>query len=106
MKRWTVPLPPGAEPPYRVFVNGVPQTEGDDYEVRGHALEFDRELRKEGRIGFWRWTLMFFSIMGTYRRNDSVDVEYSRAGTRRLAVGLDIVQPDEPASHETGVRPG
>jgi hypothetical protein len=94
MRRWKVPLPPGAEPPYRVFVNGVPQTEGEDYEVRGHALMFDRELRKEGRLGFWRWTLMFFSIMGTYRRNDSVDVEYSRGGSRRLAVGLDIVAPE------------
>ena len=91
---WKVPLPTGAEPPFRVFVNGVPQTEGEDYEVRGHTLEFARELRKEGRIGFWRWTLMFFSIMGTYRRNDSVDVEYSRGGTRHLAVGLDIVQPE------------
>ena len=91
---WRVPLPAGAEPPYRVFVNGVPQTEGEDYRVRDRTLEFDRELRKEGRIGFWRWTLMFFSIMGTYRRNDSVDVEYSRGGTRQLAVGLDIVQPE------------
>jgi hypothetical protein len=94
MSRWTVPLPPGAEPPYRVFVNGVPQTEGEDYRVSGHALEFSRELRKEGRLGFWRWTLMFLSIMGTYRKNDSVDVEYSHAGARRVAVGLDIVQPE------------
>ena len=93
-RRWRVPLPPDAEPPYRVFVNGVPQTEGDDYEVRGDTLLFERELRKEGRIGFWRWTLMFFSIMGTYRKNDSVDVEYSHAGGRRLAVGLEIVQPE------------
>lgn len=91
---WRVPLPAGAEPPYRVFVNGVPQAEGDDYEVRGDTLFFERELKKEGRIGFWRWTLMFFSIMGTYRKNDSVDVEYSHAGARRLAVGLDIVAPE------------
>ena len=94
MTRSRVPLPPGAEPPYRVFVNGVPQTAGEDYEVSGHSLVFGRELRKEGRLGFWRWTLMFLSIMGTYRKNDSVDVEYSHAGTRRLAVGLDIVQPE------------
>jgi hypothetical protein len=94
MSAWKVPLPRGAEPPYRVFVNGVPQTEGEDYRVNGAVLEFARELRKEGRIGFWRWTLMFFSIMGTYRRDDSVDVEYSHAGTRRLAVGLEIVQPE------------
>ncbi len=30
---WRVPLPRGAEPPLRVFVNGVPQTEGQDYRV-------------------------------------------------------------------------
>ncbi|HEX8647962.1 MAG TPA: hypothetical protein VF715_13800 [Thermoleophilaceae bacterium] len=94
MIRSRVPLPPGAEPPYRVFVNGVPQTAGQDYEVSGHALVFARELRKEGRLGFWRWTLMFLSIMGTYRKNDSVDVEYSHAGTRQIAVGLDIEEQE------------
>jgi hypothetical protein len=92
--RWLVPLPPGAEPPYRVFVNGVPQAEGEDYELRGHALAFPRPLAKEGRLGFWRWLSMFLAIMGTYRKNDSVDVEYSHAGRRRLAVGLDIVPPE------------
>ena len=95
MKRWTVPLPRGAEPPYRVFVSGVPQTEGEDYVVRGHALEFTRPLVKEGRLGFWPWLLMFLSIRGVYRRNDSVDVQYRHAGRDRVAVGLDIVPPDE-----------
>ena len=94
MSRWRVPLPRGAEPPYRVFVNGVPQAEGDDYDVSGHALEFTRELHRGERTGFWRWTLMFFSIMGDYRKRDSVDVEYSHAGTRRVATGLEIVQPE------------
>ncbi len=93
-RRSLVELPPGAEPPYRVFINGVPQVEGRDYRVKGRMLMFDRELRQEGRLGFWRWTLMFFSIMGTYRKNDSVDVEYSHGGRRRLATALDIVQPE------------
>ena len=93
-KRWVVPLPPGAEPPYRVFVNGVPQTEGRDYDVRGGALEFSHPLEKEGRLGFWRWLSMFLSIMGTYRKNDSVDVHYRHAGRDRVATGLDIVPPE------------
>jgi len=92
---WTVPLPPAAEPPYRVFVNGVPQREGVDYEVRGHALVFERHLEKEGRLGFWRWFAMFMALFGTYRKNDSVDVEYSVRGQRRVATGLDIVPPPE-----------
>jgi hypothetical protein len=92
-RRWIVPLPRGAEPPYRVFVNGVPQEQGRDYELRGHALAFDRELKKEGRLGFWPWLLMFLSIRGVYRQNDSVDVHYRHAGRDRAAVALDIVPP-------------
>jgi hypothetical protein len=94
-KRWLVPLPRAAEPPYRVFVNGVPQTEGVDYELRGRALAFPRHLEKEGKLGFWRWFAMFMALFGTYRKNDSVDVEYSVRGERRLAVALDIVPPSE-----------
>ena len=93
--RWTVPLPRGAEPPYRVFVNGVPQREGVDYELRGRTLAFARHLEKEGKLGFWRWFAMFMALFGTYRKNDSVDVEYSVRGQRRLAVALDIVPPPE-----------
>jgi hypothetical protein len=93
-ERWRVPLPRGAEPPFRVFVNGVPQADGADYVVKDHTLHFSKPLQKEGRLGFWRWTLMFFSIAGSYRRNDSVDVEYSLGGARQVAVGLDIVPPD------------
>ena len=92
--RWVVPLPRGAEPPYHVFVNGVPQRAGVDYRLEGHALVFGRPLAKEGRLGFWRWLSMFLSIAGTYRKNDSVDVRYRLAGSERVAVGLDIVPPE------------
>ncbi|MDP8944200.1 MAG: hypothetical protein M3N16_08800 [Actinomycetota bacterium] len=90
-ERALVPLPAEAEPPYRVFVNGVPQAEGEDYRVRDGGLVFFRPLVKEGRLGFWRWTLMFFSIAGTYRRNDSVDVQYRRGGRDCVATGLEIL---------------
>jgi hypothetical protein len=88
-----VPLPRGAEPPYRVFLNGVPQEEGADYELSGHALAFSRPLQKEGRLGFWRWLSMFLAIAGTYRKNDSVDVQYSIRGRQRVATGLEIIPP-------------
>jgi hypothetical protein len=102
VKRWRVPLPRGAEPPYRVFVNGVPQEEGRDYQVRAGALVFSRHLEKEGKLGFWRWFAMFMSLFGTYRKNDSVDVEYTLGGRRRLAVALDIEQPREAGSAPGG----
>lgn len=104
--RWLVPLPRGAEPPYRVFVNGVPQEEGADYELEGRALAFDRPLAKEGRLGFWRWLAMFLAIAGTYRKNDSVDVQYRFRGEQRLAVGLEIVPPQEGEDGNEGRSPG
>ena len=39
-----VRLPPGLEPPFEVFVNGVAQQQGRDYEVRGEVLVFSRRL--------------------------------------------------------------
>ena len=91
-ERWTVPLPRGAEPPFRVFVNGVPQREGHDYEVAAGELRFFRPLEKE-RIGLGRWTAMFFGLFGSYEQNDSVDVQYRLGDTETVATGLEIIPP-------------
>ena len=42
--------------PYEVYLNGVPQQLGVDYQVREGALVFERELRKD-KISGWRWLL-------------------------------------------------
>ena len=91
-----VKLPDGAHPPLRVFVNGVAQEEGIDYRLEGRELVFeDRLLKKEGRLGFWRWTSMFLGLVGTYKQNDSVDVHWTTSGgEQRIAVYLDIVHDD------------
>ncbi|MGI8846490.1 MAG: hypothetical protein ACR2HC_10045 [Thermoleophilaceae bacterium] len=85
-----VALPRGAQPPLRVFVNGVRQQEGVDFGVEGDHLVFTRKLAKE-RLGFWRWTAMFFAIFGSYGRNDTVDVHYRIGGRDQVATGLQIV---------------
>lgn len=95
MKHWRVPLPAGAEPPIRVFVNGVPQEEGRDYTLIGDELHFDRPLEKE-RLSKGRWTAMFFGLWGSYGKNDSVDVQYRRGGQQLVATGLEILPPDKP----------
>ena len=94
MKRWRVPLPKGAEPPIRVFVNGVPQEQGRDYELVGRELLFDRPLEKE-RLGMGRWTAMFFGLWGSYGKNDSVDVQYRVGGRETVATGLEIIPPKQ-----------
>ncbi len=95
MTVWRVPLPRGAEPPYRVFVNGVPQQEGSDYSVSDHELHFPKPLEKE-RLGKGRWTAMFFGLWGSYGKNDSVDVQYRLAGREVSATGLEIIPPNQP----------
>jgi hypothetical protein len=85
-----VRLPADVTRPFEVYVNGVPQTEGIDFQVEGRTIVFDRELKTEGKLGFWRWTSIFVGIAGTYRQNDSVDVVYERAGRRVVATKLPI----------------
>ena len=93
MARSRVRLPPEVPGEFAVFLNGVPQRAGSDYRVEGRTLVFERELKKEGRLGLWRWFLGAWGI-GTYRQNDSVDVRYEAAGAPRVIEGLDI----EPSS--------
>jgi hypothetical protein len=90
---WRVPLPRGAEPPIRVFVNGVPQEEGRDYELGDGELLFAKPLEKE-RIGLGRWTAIFLGLWGSYGKNDTVDVQYTLAGRQVSATGLPIVPPE------------
>jgi hypothetical protein len=86
-----VELPAGVERPAEVYVNGVAQHPGIDYRLENGALVFSRELRQEGKLGFWRWTSMVFGVAGTYRQNDVVDVVYETAGGgRTVASGLPV----------------
>ena len=90
--RTRVKLPPGVADPYEVFVNGVPQKPGVDFRRLGDELVFDRPLAREGKLGFWRWTSIFFGVAGTYRQNDSVDVVYRVGDRRTVASGLPLVE--------------
>jgi hypothetical protein len=92
MEWWTVRLPRGVRAPFAVYVNGVPQTEGVDYELHGRELRFGRPLVREGKLGFWRWFLGAWGI-GTYRRDDQVDVTWEVNGQPRVAHALDIEPP-------------
>lgn len=90
---WVVPLPAGVTEPFEVFVNGVLQTPGVDYDVFAGTLRFTKPLAREGRLGLLRWASMFLGVAGTYRKNDSVDVVYEVDGRRAVASGLTIIPP-------------
>lgn len=93
-----VVLPDVVQGPFEVYVNGVAQVRGRDFRIDGRTLVFGRELRQEGRLGFWRWASIVFGVAGTYRQNDVVDVTYSAGGARRVASGLPVEEPADPAA--------
>ena len=88
--RTRVDLPAHVGQPLEVYVNGVLQRPGADYELVGRTLVFPRSLAQEGRLGFWRWTSIVVGVAGTYRQNDSVDVVYERNGKRVVATKLPL----------------
>jgi hypothetical protein len=83
-----VRLPPGLRGPFEVYVNGVPQELGRDYRVQGGELVFERQLVQQ-KLGPRAWLLGFWGI-GTYKRNDEVDVRYELDGRPMVANGLKI----------------
>lgn len=86
-------LPRGAEPPIRVYVNGVEQREGFDYELDSGEIVFARPIIKE-KVGTGRWMAMYLGLFGTYRKNETVDVEYRLGGRTRLAADVQIMPGD------------
>jgi hypothetical protein len=89
-----VKLPAGVRSPFEVYVNGVRQELGSDYSVSDGELRFERELVQQ-KLGARAWLIGLWGI-GTYKRNDEVDVRYEVDGQPMLAHALGIVPPDAP----------
>lgn len=89
---WRVALPAGVRPPYEVYVNGVRQELGGDYRIVAGELHFTREL-VHSKLGLRAWLLGFWGI-GTYRRNDEIDVRYELDGRPMVAHALEVTPPD------------
>jgi hypothetical protein len=85
-----VKLPARGEPPFAVFINGIEQSEGSDYEVGGTEIVFSRPIVKE-KVGTGRWLAMYLGLFGTYRKNETVDLQFNRDGKVQLVSDLPIV---------------
>lgn len=80
-----IDLPAGVGEDFQVYVNGLAQQSGRDFDRVGAVLVFRRSLEREGRLGFLRWASMFLGVAGTYRKNDAVDIVYEHGGRRHVA---------------------
>lgn len=91
-RAWRVKLPAGVRSPFQVYVNGVLQELGTDYQLSEGELLFERELVQQ-KLGARAWLLGLWGI-GTYKRNDEVDVRYEIDGQPMVAQGLEVIPPD------------
>jgi len=91
-----VRIPAGAEPPFTVFINGVEQSEGSDYSIEAGEVVFGRPIVKE-KMTTSRWLAMYLGLFGTYRKDETVDLQFSRNGKVELVSDLAVVPyPDAP----------
>ena len=93
--RW-VRLPRGAEPPIKVFVNGVEQRSGHDYQLRRSEIVFKRPIVKEGKVSRARWLAMFMGLFGSYRKHETIDVEYRLGGRVKLLADAEVLADEAP----------
>jgi hypothetical protein len=90
---WRVKLPPGVRSPFEVYVNGVRQELGTDYRISEGQLLFEREVVRQ-RLGAKAWLLGFWGI-GTYKRNDEIDIRYEAGGQPQVARATEIIPPEQ-----------
>ena len=84
-----VRLPAGAQPPFAVYVNGVEQSEDEHYRVAAGEIVFTREIVKE-KVGTGRWLAMYLGLFGTYRKDETIDLQFERDGKTELVSDLTV----------------
>ena len=89
-----VKLPAGAGPPFTVFINGIEQSEGSDYSIESGEIVFSRPIIKE-KMDAGRWLAMYLGLFGTYRKDETIDLQFSRDGKVELIPDLPVVPYDE-----------
>jgi hypothetical protein len=90
-----VRLPRGAERPITLFINGSKQVEGLDYEIADGIVTFREPIMKEDlrELGVIRKVVLGLGLVGSYQKNEVVDVEYRIEGRTQFASNLEVI-PD------------
>jgi hypothetical protein len=99
-------LPAQVEEPFQVYMNGIPQQPGVDYQLVGSALVFPRILEPDAKPNRTPWLLGALGILRTHTPQQTVDIAYHRDGQPQVATGLrprDV--PAEPPPVPARSRP-
>jgi hypothetical protein len=60
--------------------------------VRAGEIVFTRQIIKE-KVGTGRWLAMYLGLFGTYRKDETIDLQFQREGKTELLSDL-AVTPD------------
>jgi hypothetical protein len=96
--RSLVRLPGEVDGDFAVCVDGVAQSEGEDYFLVGRLLVFSRALCREGRLHYWRRVVGSWG-MGATRRYEEVSIHYEAGGRSCAAHDLGVVSYGSRVQH-------
>jgi hypothetical protein len=88
-----IDLPPAVTGPFEVYLNGILQQPGVDYQVDDRTLIFPRPLVSEVKMSKLDWVKVTIGI-GAYAKHDSVDIAYRHEGRALVATGLQSRRSD------------
>lgn len=89
-----VRLPRGAREPIKVYINGHEQKLDLDYRIIGGEIVFEQPILKEdlSELGPIRKFALGLGLVGSYQRNETVDVEYNLGAERHFASDLTVLK--------------
>ena len=64
------------------------------FHVRAGEIVFTRQIVKE-KVGTGRWLAMYLGLFGTYRKNETIDLQFHRGGKVELISDLPVVPYDD-----------
>jgi hypothetical protein len=64
--------------------------DGTDYEIDGNEVRFVKPIIKE-EIGTGRWLAMYLGLFGTYRKDETIDLQFSKGGKVELRSDLKVI---------------
>jgi hypothetical protein len=73
---------------FDVYINGILQEYGTDYELDGRTLVFPRDLAPEIKMTKLQILRAALGIAGTYHKHDLIDITFQHEGRSRVATGL------------------
>lgn len=88
-----VKLPRGSVRPFEVFINGQVQKEGLDYKIVDGEIVFRDPIIKEdlSELPTMRKIVLGLGLIGSYQRDETVDVEYHLGDERHFASDLAVI---------------